>query len=478
MNEVWKTMKYPYDNNKVSSLGNFKGFLDKPKRIIERDGDLNPRVYLYDSTNGKMKSVIAKTIVAQYFLDDYDSSLAVRTINGNHKDLRASNLQMYNPLEEMEDISLPTRSQIKELIDNNLTYKAIAFKCNVSADVMYKLIAKFKLRDYKPNATKLGTYLTGKCDEELWESVDGTDERLIVSNYGTVFDKKLKRTLTRTRGRTNASVAIRLNGKIKRFDVGKLVADNFVPNPNAFNFFNYLDGDRSNARADNIVWVEERPSVRKSQTFYSESSPEVQKLIRNIETAGITDYCDAEGISVCNIQAKLTKFGYPLSRSKIIQQLNHYRELGLEEDYIKGLTNIEKVELMEGEIRLPVPEFSGYYVTNYGRVITHLNFKKEHVLQCDKGTHSVYYEMFSVNNRKAINLAKLVASLFLPNPLNYTHIVHLDRDYKNCRADNLAWVSQDNYNYLIRGDGRDYLPSEYLTLKESIIDVRQYLTTI
>lgn len=40
---------------------------------------------------------------------------------------------------------------------------------------------------------------------------------------------------------------------------------------------------------------------------------------------------------------------------------------------------------------------------------------------------------------------KLVAALFLPNPDNLTKIIHLDGNKSNARADNLKWVTQEEF---------------------------------
>jgi len=47
-----------------------------------------------------------------------------------------------------------------------------------------------------------------------------------------------------------------------------------------------------------------------------------------------------------------------------------------------------------------------------------------------------------IHTPRSVNLAKLVASYFVPNPEGWEYVKHVDGDKTNCRADNLEWVPQ------------------------------------
>lgn len=56
------------------------------------------------------------------------------------------------------------------------------------------------------------------------------------------------------------------------------------------------------------------------------------------------------------------------------------------------------------------------------------------------------YRMIIINNgcgkRKLVNVHRIVADAFVPNPNNFPCVDHIDRNRKNNHADNLRWVTQ------------------------------------
>jgi hypothetical protein len=55
---------------------------------------------------------------------------------------------------------------------------------------------------------------------------------------------------------------------------------------------------------------------------------------------------------------------------------------------------------------------------------------------------------------------RLVATEFVSNPHGFTHVIHLDNDPSNCKAENLVWGSMHEYNRIkIEGAYRLYIMS-------------------
>lgn len=79
-----------------------------------------------------------------------------------------------------------------------------------------------------------------------------------VTEAGEVYSE---RTNTAMIGDVNNSgyrrVALRSNGEITRHFVHRLVAQQFIPNPDPVNKIqvNHIDGDKANNRVDNLEWV-------------------------------------------------------------------------------------------------------------------------------------------------------------------------------------------------------------------------------
>lgn len=94
---------------------------------------------------------------------------------------------------------------------------------------------------------------------------------------------------------------------------------------------------------------------------------------------------------------------------------------------------------MSEEAWAEIPDFTGYYVSNYGRV---LSSKTDHVLTPTKKPVGFYMVGLMKNGIQAKrSLPLLVMQAFWrahPNARCDTPI-HLDGDRANCRADNLRW---------------------------------------
>lgn len=102
---------------------------------------------------------------------------------------------------------------------------------------------------------------------EYFTNLKGYEDLYMISNYGTIksLDKKIK----------NKNGYRKMNGKImkakvdkygyfrigltkdkkqKFYQVHRLVAQTFIPNPNDFPVINHIDGDKQNNHISNLEW--------------------------------------------------------------------------------------------------------------------------------------------------------------------------------------------------------------------------------
>lgn len=100
--------------------------------------------------------------------------------------------------------------------------------------------------------------------EEKWKDIEGYEGIYQVSNLGNVrslYFKNNKYKIDRIKERSKTldkkgylRVILCKDGKIKNFQVHRLVAQAFIPNPNNYNEVNHKDENPSNNRVDNLEW--------------------------------------------------------------------------------------------------------------------------------------------------------------------------------------------------------------------------------
>ena len=106
------------------------------------------------------------------------------------------------------------------------------------------------------------TFIQQHVDEEYqlkegqcW--VDGAEGKYFVSSDGKVFSVRRGKSFELNRGRVrNGLVTIRYNdGVVEGKYVHRLVAKYFVPNPDNKSDVRFIDGDRNNTSACNLIWL-------------------------------------------------------------------------------------------------------------------------------------------------------------------------------------------------------------------------------
>lgn len=96
------------------------------------------------------------------------------------------------------------------------------------------------------------------------------------------------------------------------------------------------------------------------------------------------------------------------------------------------------------EIWKPIPDFEDLYeVSNYGNVRSLCNrYGKNIILK--QGVNSRGYNIVTLcrkGRQKSVNVHRLVASVFIPNPDSLPCVNHKDEDKTNNNVNNLEWCS-------------------------------------
>lgn len=130
-------------------------------------------------------------------------------------------------------------------------------------------------------------------EEEIWLPIKDY-ENYYISNLGRVknidYRNSNKETFRKIWG--NNEIQLSNHGKRKTFKVHKLVAEYFVDNPNNYHTVDFLDGDISNCRADNLKWVKKRTiaPIIKQQTIEKQLLWEKRrKILKRIDQEVFTE---------------------------------------------------------------------------------------------------------------------------------------------------------------------------------------------
>ena len=94
--------------------------------------------------------------------------------------------------------------------------------------------------------------------EEIWKDIKGYEGKYQVSNYGIVKSLNYRRTgkeqLLKPALQTTGYFSVMLCKPLKRFQIHRLVAEAFIPNPDNLPQVNHKDEDKTNNHADNLEW--------------------------------------------------------------------------------------------------------------------------------------------------------------------------------------------------------------------------------
>ena len=97
---------------------------------------------------------------------------------------------------------------------------------------------------------------------------------------------------------------------------------------------------------------------------------------------------------------------------------------------------------MKNELWKAVPGFEGEYeVSNQGRLKSYKS-GKETILKTTPDPRGYRPVLLSGKTKKRYWLHRLVAEVWIPNPKNRVEVNHKNGDKKDCRVENLEWVSR------------------------------------
>lgn len=215
----------------------------------------------------------------------------------------------------MEITEVRTREDMINNLKANGNYSKFKQIMRASRKAYSERMANYKISKSKENASDL---------KVEWKLIEGFDGIYSVSNYG---DVKNNRTGKLMKPRKNEKGYLRIglttNGKQKCMRVHRLVAQEFIPNPENKLQVNHIDFNRENNCVSNLEWV-----TNQENTQYSVCNRKLpgQRKKRNNKT-GERNISHYNGYYVVRIYGKK----YVSKSFKNIDNAKQWRDLRLKE---------------------------------------------------------------------------------------------------------------------------------------------------
>ncbi len=97
--------------------------------------------------------------------------------------------------------------------------------------------------------------------EEIWKDIKDFENLYQISNLGRVKSKKTNKIRHLILYGNYYTVTLSKNGKSTLKRVHRLVAENFISNPNNYNIVNHIDKNKLNNNISNLEWCTQKENV-------------------------------------------------------------------------------------------------------------------------------------------------------------------------------------------------------------------------
>jgi hypothetical protein len=282
--------------------------------------------------------------------------------------------------------------------------------------------------------------------EEIWKTCSDFD-MYEVSNLGQIRNKNTKRILREGIQCGYKCVGLMLNNEIKNCRVHRLVAKEFIENPENKPQVNHIDKNRSNNIVSNLEWTTAKENnVHRSKGVVQTTNQNIRvwrvdndtneklELYNSFEEAGQwlvdNNYSKCLHTARTNISNAVrgvykSSYGFKWIR-------NEQEDLENEE-----WRNV----IIHGEVN------ENYQISNIGR----FKNSKGIIMENYKPHHSGY--IFCRVNKEKYPLHRLVAFAFLENSENKQIVNHIDGNKTNNSVSNLEWctIAENNQHAIDTG---------------------------
>ena len=251
------------------------------------------------------------------------------------------------------------------------------------------------------------------------------------------------------------SVNLRVNGVTKTMLIHRIVAKEFISNPEGHNIVNHKSGVKTDNSVSNLEWTSQSENVQHAHhTGLISKSQCKEVIVTNIKTGetetfeSLTQCAEHIGRSQATIgnaikQGSLVKKTFKIEFTGIGGQKTDRTESTSEwRESIPEPVWTDGKMWMNGKECKPIQDCPGFFVSPEGYIIS--NMGKTPIVR-KPSINNYGYKQITIGvdgATKTIQIHRVVATEFIPNPDGCCIVNHVDGDKQNNNVSNLEWVSQ------------------------------------
>jgi hypothetical protein len=296
---------------------------------------------------------------------------------------------------------------------------------------------------------------------DVWRDVEGFEGKYEVSLLGNLrfADKPDKRKVKCSKTGNYLTTLLYHKGNPKPIyaKIHMLVATAFVPNPEGYTCVRHKNGRLLDNRADNLEWVETIPKKRRKR-----KSKRTSKILY---VSPILEVSNGDVLERDVLECDVAEGYVPDGESSEVE--------------VSDAALLKSSET-EGDLWKDVMGFEGRYkISKNGRVVS-LNRKKPRCMKATvdstkNGGHMLSYQLRGKDGKKHHKMVHmLVAEHFIPNPLGYKYVMHIDGNPQNNNVDNLRWTERSVRYRVIKSEDYKQLEGKHNLMTTQ--EVEQYYT--
>lgn len=316
-------------------------------------------------------------------------------------------------------------------------------------------------------------------NEEIWKPIIEEDQPTgyAISSHGSVRDEDGELCKVCENNLGYFTFYLKINGKKKRLIIHRLVALNFIDNPNNFHHIQHLDGNMFNNRINNLKWISHPSCISKSNKLIEASlNEEIWKPLNMDDQQ--TGYAISSFGSVRDENGELCKLGnykgcyaFYLKINGKKKQLNIHRLVALH--FVDNPDKLKYVQHVDGNMFnnhvdnlkwvsstrcfIPIDPENKELSDNANWKPIYINGELTNYNISDGGDVQIVdtlklYKLYTNNGYATCSLThkgetypkqvhRLVAEAFIPNVEEKKQVNHINHNRLDNRVANLEWVT-------------------------------------